>query len=120
MRQPVQRAHAILVQNPQGIIKEAFDARLEIIHRRIDQRDDQNFLPVLQLVILDNLRGKRGENVRLASARHGGNSKPPASVAEDFFLRGAGDERGGYSHGLKISAPVPSKSFMFRVTRANL
>ncbi len=96
MRQPVQCAHAILVQDLQWVIKEAFDARLEIIHRRVDQCDDENFLLVLQLVVLNNLRRKRGENMRLASARYGGNTKPSACVAEDVLLGGAGGEGGGH------------------------
>ena len=56
MRQPMQSAHAIFVKRLHGVVEKAFDAVLEIIHRRIDQRDDQHFLPILQLVLVNDLR----------------------------------------------------------------
>ena len=92
MRQPMQRAHAIFIKRLHGVIEKAFDAVLEIVHRRINQRDDQYFLPVLQLVIVNDLRRERRENVRLARARYSGNTKPPATVAEDVLLGGSRGE----------------------------
>lgn len=74
------------------VLKKAFDARFEIIHRRVDEPDDVHFLIVLQLVIVNDLRRKCREDVRLARARDGGNAQLPACVAEDVLLGGSRDE----------------------------
>lgn len=94
VRQPVQCAHAIFVQRLQGIVEEAFDARLEIVHRRVDERDDENFLVVAQPSFLNDLRRQRREDVRLARAGDSGNAEPSAGVAEDVLLGGTGGEIG--------------------------
>ncbi len=72
--------------------QKAFDAVFKIIHRRIDQCHDQHLLPILQLVIVNDLRRQCREDVRLARARDGGNAQPPACVAEDVLLGGSRGE----------------------------
>ena len=74
------------------IVKEAFDARFEIVHRRVDERDDEHFLIILQRAAVNDLRREGRENMRLACARHRGNTQPPASVAEDILLGGSRGE----------------------------
>ena len=92
MRQPMQCAHAIFEQRLKRVIKEAFDARFEIIHRRVDERDDEHFLIVAERAALNDLRRQRREDMRLPRARDGGNAQPPAIIAEDVLLGGTRSE----------------------------
>jgi hypothetical protein len=57
VRQPVQRTHPVaqVRQQPPAFDKLA-DALVEIIHRRIDQRNDQYFLLIRQGALGDDLR----------------------------------------------------------------
>ena len=61
--------------------------RREIVHRRIDQRDDENFLVALKRATTNNLRGERRERVRFARTGHSRNAKRAACVFQDFALR---------------------------------
>lgn len=93
MRQPMQCAHAIFVERLEGIVEEAFDARFEIIHRRVNERDDEHFLIVAERAAVNDLRRQRGEDMRLARARDSSNTQPPAVVAEDVLLGGSRSKR---------------------------
>jgi hypothetical protein len=86
MRQPVQCAHAIFVQRLQWVVEEAFDARFEIVHRRVDEGDNEHFLVVAERAAVNDLRRQRGEDVRLARARDGGNTEAAACVFQYFLL----------------------------------
>lgn len=93
VRQPVQGADAVAEGHGQG--EEFLDAGGEVVHRRVDQGDDEHFLLVGQRAGADDLRGEGAERVRLAGAGHGGNAHLPAGVGEDLGLGGA---RGEVSH----------------------
>jgi hypothetical protein len=41
---------------------------------------------------VDDLGGKRREDMRLARAWHGGDSQPPAAIVQDFLLGRAGSK----------------------------
>src|SRR6185312_10347883 len=87
MCQSVQGADAVAVERLEGIIEEAFDARFEVIHRGIDERHDQHFLVTAEGAAGDDLRRKRREDLRLACARHRGNTEATAAITENLFLR---------------------------------
>src|SRR5687768_11055124 len=78
VRQPMQRTDAIFIECLQGIIEKAFDARFEIIHRRIDQGDDKHFLFITKPPFLNELSRQRGEDVRLTCTRDSSNTKAAA------------------------------------------
>ena len=90
MRQPVQCAHAIFVQRLQGVIEKAFDARFEIVHRRVDEGNDEHFLLIAEPPFVNDLSRQRREDVRLARTGHRGNTKAAAVIAEDLLLGGSG------------------------------
>ena len=93
MRQPVQGADTIAeLRDEPARLNEVADAAGKIIHRRVDQRDDQHFLFGFKLSAGNDLRGEGRERVRLARAGHGRNAKRAALVGEDLFLSGARSE----------------------------
>jgi hypothetical protein len=72
--------------------QKTFDARFEVIHCRIDQRDDKYFLIVTERAAGNDLRGQCREDLRFARAGDSRDTKPPACIAEDLFLGGSRDE----------------------------
>ena len=93
VRQPVQRADAVAEMRQQPArLDEAADAVGEVVHGRVDQRDDQHFLVGVEAAFGDQAGGQGGEHVGLARARHGGNAHFAVGVVEDFLLVGARGE----------------------------
>ena len=113
MRQPVQCANAIFVQCLEWVIKKAFDARFEVVHRRVDERDDEHFLIVAERTALNDLRRQRGEDVRLARTRDSGNTEAPAVVAEDILLGGTRGE-------VRCHGKTSSLSLRFSISKSSL
>ena len=90
MCQSMQRADTIAVQRLERVIEEAFDARLEVVYRRVDKGHDQHFLIVGEGTAGNDLRRECGEDLRLARAGHCGNAEASAAITENLFLGGTG------------------------------
>ena len=97
VRQPVQRADAVaeMRQQPARLDKAA-DAVGEVVHGRVDQRDDQYFLVGIEAAFGDQAGGQGGEHMGFARARHGGNAHFAVGVVEDGLLVWARGERCGH------------------------
>ena len=87
MRQPVQRADPVTIKRLQRIIEKTFDARFEVIHRRIDECNNKHFLVAADPALMDDLCSQRREDMCLACTGHSGNAEPPAGIFENFLLR---------------------------------
>jgi hypothetical protein len=88
----MQGADPIPVKRLERVIEEALDARFEVIHCRIDEGHDQHFLIVGKRAAGDDLRGERGEDLRLSRAGHRSNAEAAATIPQDLFLRGSRDK----------------------------
>src|SRR6266487_3304647 len=86
MRQAVQRTDAIFVQSLEGILEKAFDTRLKVVHRRVDQRDDEDFLSATDPAFVNDLSRQRREDVSLSRAGDRGNAEASAAIFENFLL----------------------------------
>ena len=87
--QPVQRAHPVAdVRQQAALLHELIHAAREVVHRRVDQGDDQHLLVVGEVAIGDEPGGQRGQRLRLAAAGHGRHAHLAAGVGEDFGLFG--------------------------------
>src|SRR6266508_2746766 len=104
MRQSMQRADAIFVERLQRVIEKSLDACFEVIHRRIDERDDEHFLVVSERAICNDLRREGREDLRLARTRHRGNAKAAATITKDLFLRGARNKVKGHMIRCQVSS----------------
>ena len=90
--QSMQGADAVFIKRFDRVFEEAFDAGLKVVHRRVDQGHDQNFLVVLQLPAADDLRRECRQDVGFACAGDCGDPKPSAGVLQDVLLGWAWNE----------------------------
>ena len=89
----MQRPHPVAdVRQQPACDDELVDATREVVHRRVDERDDQHLLIVGKRGVRDELRGQRRQCVRLAAARHRRHAHTAAAIGEDFLLSGTGLE----------------------------
>ena len=91
--QAVERAYPVAQVGQQATtLDEVGHPRSEVVHGRVDQRDDQHFLLVLQPPTGDQLGGQGRQRERLPAARYRRDAHAAVGVIENFLLLGAGLE----------------------------